>query len=460
MSNFSLKQPAVSRAAVGKHRDGGSDALRRTTLQDQYSSTRRQYPYPVLTWFWEENRSYLLVFLSTFFGSVMTLFTKLLESGDDGMHPFQIMFVRMAFSVVACSALLYLRKPSEFPFGPKALRWVLIGRGVSGFLGIYGIWTAIGVFHPTQFLVLLFVTDGVRTEFLDLADATVITFLTPSMVAIISAIFLKKPFTGKEQIASVLALLGVVFIARPAMIFGTPPSVATSLTADGHPISQASLEADDTSASERMRGVLLALMSAVGGAGAFLAIRAIGDRASILTTTNYFAIVCTVVTGTTLAVAPLIPSSPSHLHFALAQGQLQWLLLTSITVCGFLTQLLLTAGLGGETRSNKAPAMVYGGMIWTAGFDRWVFGQEIGWSSLIGCALIVGGAVWIVLQPKPEVEATPGGRDIESTAGAREDEQQAAGMLMELGKLEAGPSGLERRSLDVSNNAPRSAAAG
>lgn len=93
--------------------------------------------------FWATNRSYLLVIISTLFGSVMTLFTKLLETGNDGMHPFQILFIRMAISSVFCAAAVYLKKPAEFPLGPRGIRWMLVLRGFTGFFGIYGIWTAI-----------------------------------------------------------------------------------------------------------------------------------------------------------------------------------------------------------------------------------------------------------------------------------------------------------------------------
>lgn len=93
--------------------------------------------------FWGTNRSYLLVIISTLFGSAMTLFTKLLESGDDSMHPFQILFIRMAVSFVICAAAVYLKQPSEFPLGPKGIRWLLVLRGISGFFGICGIWTSI-----------------------------------------------------------------------------------------------------------------------------------------------------------------------------------------------------------------------------------------------------------------------------------------------------------------------------
>lgn len=104
--------------------------------------------------FWISNRSYLLVIISTFFGSLMTLLTKLLESDGHGMHAFQILVLRMAVSWVVCVASVYYTKRCEFPFGPKDVRWLLVMRGVFGFVGIGGLWTGLSEFTDLESLVL------------------------------------------------------------------------------------------------------------------------------------------------------------------------------------------------------------------------------------------------------------------------------------------------------------------
>lgn len=364
---------------------------------------------------WEVNRSCLLVVISSFFGSAMALFTKLLEQEGGGMHPFLILFMRMAATTIGCTAYLWWRGMPNSLMGQKGIRGLLLFRGISGFFGIFGIWTAI--------------------QFLSLADATVITFLTPSMVGLFSAIFLHQPYTRKEQLASVVALIGVVFIARPSFLFGHlsyPPSNDRSLqptievtpvstaTDDGHPLIQASGTGDEI-AARRLTGILLALLSALGGAGAFIAIKRLGDRAHVLTTTNIFSACCTVISAAALTMAPLVGYGQPQLHFALPQDLRQWLLVIAIIICGFLTQCLLTMGISSEGRSNKAPAMVYVGMLWTVGFDRWIFGQNMYWSSLLGCALIVGSAVWVLLMPKPK-DRSKEADDIENDAAVRGQE--------------------------------------
>lgn len=114
-----------------------------TTSSNGFNSPFIMKLYYKLLFFWTSNRSYLLVIISTFFGSLMTLLTKLLEHDGDGMHAFQILFLRMAVSWFVCIGCLYYTKRSEFPLGPKDVRWLLLARGAFGFAGIGGLWTAL-----------------------------------------------------------------------------------------------------------------------------------------------------------------------------------------------------------------------------------------------------------------------------------------------------------------------------
>lgn len=339
----------------------------------------------------------MLVVTSSVFSSAMALFTKLLELGDDGMDAFQILFIRMGVTTIWCTSLLCWKGNPDSLIGSREVRGLLLLRGISGFFGIVGIWTAI--------------------KFLSLADASVVTFLTPTIVGFYSAIFLRQPYTRKEQLASLVALVGVVFIARPSFLFSNVSPSSPSSPAPG--VADGGYSAEGTeSAAHRLTGILFALLSAFGGAGAFIAIRAIGDRCQVLTTTNSFAVCCTLISAAALTIAPLVGYDQPHVRFGLPQSPRQWLLVSMITVCGFLAQWFLTAGLGSENRSHKAPAMVYTGMLWTAAFDRFFLGQSMYWSSLLGCALIVGSAVWVVAMPKPAGTPSTAG-DVENAAGMR-----------------------------------------
>jgi drug/metabolite transporter (DMT)-like permease len=50
--------------------------------------------------------------------------------------------------------------------------------------------------------------------YLPLAEATVITFLAPSVAGYLCHLVLKDPFTRKEQLGSFVALAGVILIAQ------------------------------------------------------------------------------------------------------------------------------------------------------------------------------------------------------------------------------------------------------
>lgn len=95
---------------------------------------------------WARNRSYFLVIIAVIFGSVMTLFTKLLETGENKMHPLRILFLRMVVTSILCFITLYFKKEGGSPFGPREVRWLLVIRALSGFFGLCGIWMSISAF--------------------------------------------------------------------------------------------------------------------------------------------------------------------------------------------------------------------------------------------------------------------------------------------------------------------------
>ncbi|OAA67131.1 DUF6 domain containing protein [Niveomyces insectorum RCEF 264] len=398
---------------------------------------------------WARNRAVLLVCCAQLFGALMNLAARLLElEGDDAvaLHPIQLLFMRMVVTTVAsCAYMVYYRVP-DFPFGRKGLRTLLVVRGVSGFFGIFGMWFSMA--------------------YLPLAEATVLSFLAPSLSSYICHVLLHEPFTRKAQVASLLALAGVVLIARPDSLVGavvtgtgsaaaaltnvtTTTTAAAATTAVARASSSPALRMDDVVAvaaaaaenlnstaaaalaasppvggdevtsAQRLVAIAVALLGVVGGSCALVCIRAIGTRVHPLVSVNYFATWCLLVTGTVMAVAPALGDGhAADLRFVLPHSLRQWLLLAFICICGFCTQFLSTMGLGME-RSNRATAMVYTHMLFAAGFDRFVFGHEMGLVSLVGCGLIVGSALWAALseKPLPDKSTGPAGAAAAAAAG-------------------------------------------
>ncbi|KAK4140080.1 uncharacterized protein C8A04DRAFT_32439, partial [Dichotomopilus funicola] len=352
--------------------------------------------------FWTRNRGVILVAVSQLFGALMNLSARLLEL-ESNMHPLQILFARMSLTTVLSCLYMWWNQVPDFPLGARGIRVVLIVRGVSGFFGIYGMWYSM--------------------MYLPLAEATVITFLAPMLAGYICHLWLKDPFTRKEQLASLLALLGVVLIARPTSLFGNSNNPATPENADNTTTTD---DPNEPTPSQRLFAILIGLLGVLGAAGAYTTIRYIGTRAHALITVNYFSVWSTLVSTVALLLCPLLniaQSTPPVVSFAgLLPGTVyEWFLLLSLGLCGFIMQFMMTAGIGGE-KSNRATAMVYTHMLFAAGFDKWVFGHEMGVVSVVGCGLIVGSALWAALSRQKKGGSGEEGRKEGDVEGGLGDE--------------------------------------
>lgn len=350
-----------------------------------------------LSWasFWARNRGVVLVASAQLFGALMNLFARLLELDGEGMHPFQILFARMSLTTLFSVLYAYKTQVPFFPLGPKGVRRLLLVRGFTGFFGIYGMWYSM--------------------MYLPLAEATVITFLGPSVAGYICHVWLHEPFTRKEQLASYVALAGVVFIAKPTALFhsgDTAPTTAVEVMANSTTAAHHPPTTDEATPAQRLSAIGWALLGVLGGACAISSLRCIGKRAHPLISVNYFSVWCVILSSTVLTFAPILNIGQPELHFALPASLKQWAFLILLGSCGFIMQVLFTAGVAAE-KSNRATAMVYTHMLFAAGFDRWVFGHEMGFVSVLGCGLIIGSALWVALTKREgekgrETDVEPG----------------------------------------------------
>lgn len=112
-------------------------------------SARSQSPFPGRPSLWarckstlDNNRGIMLVLLSQFFGSLMSLTTRILETGypEQRFHPLQILFVRQSITSVLVFVWMWRMKVENAPFGPRGVRGLLIARGVGGFFGVFGLY--------------------------------------------------------------------------------------------------------------------------------------------------------------------------------------------------------------------------------------------------------------------------------------------------------------------------------
>jgi len=426
-ANRSLFPPIPRKEADASLLD--PEAFRRLSISTISSiglQSRGVSPYPNTvrqprTWktpfinFWNRNQGLFLVTISQLFGALMNVATRLLELEGEGMNPFQILFARMSLTIIFCCGWMWWAKVPDFPLGAKGIRLLLVGRGLSGFFGIFGMYYSL--------------------QYLPVADAVVLTFLAPSVASYACYLFLKEPFPRSAQYASLISLLGVVLIARPTSFFtsSSPPATADNSTSTAY-------DADFPipTSGQRLSAVAVAMLGVLGSAGAFTSIRWIGNRAHPLISVNYFAVWCTIVSTCALTLSrPL--SISSTLQFALPAGLRQWTMLIFLGVCGFIMQFLLTKGLavGGKRNGARATNFIYTNMLFALALDQVVFGQSPGWWSLGGSVLILASAVFVAVQRQQGGSATQA-RERDEELGSGNGNHQDGGTEEEMRMLGGG----------------------
>ncbi|KAH8885601.1 hypothetical protein GQ53DRAFT_695486, partial [Thozetella sp. PMI_491] len=236
--------------------------------------------------------------------------------------------------------------------------------------------------------------------YLDISDATVITFLVPTLTALICWVALREPYTVSEALASVVAFAGVLCIARPTFIFpGHGPGVDGQASVSEGPTAWAVshttggvVDPTPSTPAERSFAVMWSAFGSFGAAVAYSTIRVIGKRAHSLVSVNYFAVFAMVSSFLLLLILP-------DIGFQMPQTTVQWLLLVCIGVSGFLLQVLLTEGLQRE-KAGRATNLIYTQLVFALIFERVIWGTTPPFASFLGGALIIGAAIWVSLQKK------------------------------------------------------------
>ncbi|KAK6189321.1 hypothetical protein LQW54_013384 [Pestalotiopsis sp. IQ-011] len=343
--------------------------------------------------FYERNFGLFLVFLAEVFASLMTMTTRLLETGfDTKFHALQIIFVRMLATAILGSLYMWIKKVPDFPLGNPQIRRLLVLRGFAGFIGLFCSYYSL--------------------SYLNISDATVISFIVPTLTAFMCFVVLKEPFTVQEALAGIIAFIGVLFIARPPFLFpvsedqDTAKGLGIVADADGP---SGIVPVVPATPAERSLAVLLGVLGSFGAATAYSTIRVIGKRAHSLVSVNYFAVVATVGSCLLILLHP-------DLEFKVPQNPAQWVLLVAIGVAGFLLQFLLTEGLQRE-KAGRATNLIYTQLVFALVLEKIVWGTTPSGWSLIGALLIIGAAMWVSLQKskKTAAEAKPSSVDEESS---------------------------------------------
>ncbi|GAA5888821.1 hypothetical protein JCM6882_002865 [Rhodosporidiobolus microsporus] len=375
--------------------------------------------------FVKKNEGLLLIALSQVFFAAINCCVKLLER-DVAMPVWELIFIRMSMTFAGCySYLRWSGDPNPF-LGPPGVRLLLCARGVVGFFGLF----------PGYYAL----------QYLDLSDATTISFLSPVLVGLLAWVLLREPYSKLEALVGFTSLLGTLFIAKPDFLF---PSSSASPSPDA-PVEE--MSEDGVSAEQRMFAVGVALIGVLGASGAYLIIRLIGKRASPLHSISYFSFYSVIVS----CIYPFIFHAPPV--FKLEKRF--FMLIVPIGVFGFLAQALLTMGLQRE-KAGRGTLAVYSNLIFAMALERIVFHKLPDAFSLLGASIIIGGAIRVALEKKPVAAAavTPGSRRasvasvFSNGGGGGVGRRASAGSLRAAARVDAVRAAEEGRKVKLSGAA-------
>lgn len=235
-------------------------------------------------------------------------------------------------------------------------------------------------------------------SWLNISDATVITFIIPTLTALVCFIWLREPFTVREALAALIAFSGVLLVARPTWLFPNPPVDPITGQPEADAIVKTLMDVMSSpkttpapiSPTQRTLAVLAAVLNALGASLAYASIRVIGKRAHSLISVNYFAAIATIGSAAVLLIHP-------DLHFVMPESAGQWGLIAVIGLTGFLLQFLLTEGLQRE-KAGRATNLMYLQLVLALIIERVIWGTTPPIEIFGGAALIIGAAIWITLQ--------------------------------------------------------------
>ncbi len=196
--------------------------------------------------------------------------------------------------------------------------------------------------------------------FMPLATATSITFTSPMITAILSAVFLGEPARRETWIATVVAFIGVLIVLRPNF-------AALGLAA------------------------FLPLLSAVGMSLLMIGNRASAGKASPLALQFFVAIFAAPL----LVIATLIGANTDSARLALSLPH--WSVIARCGVVAVSASFAHWAIYQGTVRAGAATIapMTYVQLLVATALGFVVFGDSPDLVALFGAALIVGSGLWL-----------------------------------------------------------------
>lgn len=115
-------------------------------------------------------------------------------------------------------------------------------------------------------------------QYLSLADASTLWFISPVLVGLLGWLILHEPYSRLEALVGLASLSGTVFIAKPTFLF--PSKGGLTEDVPGHTVTP----------EQRALAVSIVIGGVFASSGVSIIIRYIGTRASALHSISYFAL--------------------------------------------------------------------------------------------------------------------------------------------------------------------------
>ena len=272
----------------------------------------------------------IFIILASFLFATMNLFAKLAS----GCTPYQKTFISNAVATIVVCFIIFRKKQSFI--GKKENRKYLFLRGIMGTASILTLYSSM--------------------ESLLLADATILTKLSPFFTIIFSFIIIKEKITKKQLISLIIAFLGSLFVIKPEFNSSMLPSIL---------------------------GVISALTAGI----AYTMIRVLGDKES------FFTVILSFTGIATITMFPSIFINNEHLTFY------NLCILIAAGICFTLGQVFLTLAYK-NAPASEISMFDYIGLLFAAFYGFILFSEVPDYLSIIGYIIIIGISIINILSNK------------------------------------------------------------
>lgn len=284
----------------------------------------------------QKSKGIILMLLSAFFFALMQAMVKL----SGGRIPLmEQVFFR---NLISMFIMLYIiLKNHGSLFGPKKYQPWLFSRSFFGFLGVICMFYATN--HANQ------------------ADVSTLSKMSPFLVTIFAAIFLKEKISKIQFPAMIVAFIGCIVVANPTF-------------------------------NSNMFPLFMAFLNAITSAIAYTLLSYFRDKVNGVTVIMHFS-TFSVVTALILMLKDFV-----------MPNAYEWALLLLIGVFGALGQICLTYSYR-MAPASEVSVYNYSGIVFSMILGYVLLDQSLGLNSIIGAALVIVASLMVYLYNNRRVKA-------------------------------------------------------